>query len=312
MNNKFHIIALMAIAMSSAHCQETILGSVCDADTKQGIPYAAVHIMNTHIGTSCNESGRFALYIPQGMENAKVTVSSLGYRSDTIEARTLIKKKGSVVLKPNSIQLDEVKVVEYASAKKLMKAVVERIPQNYRTEDAVGIWYYLNQQMLNDSLFVKSEGLIRNYMPAYGKMLSLRLYNGQDSSEWNEELYRLYQSLDTVMVFNKAYWRRLVGPEILDNKLELQSHNKPSDCMWTIGSDFVNYMNKKELRIFSKKSKYTMETFSQDDKDYYRVTIAFQPKGRESYDTAIMVINKDELAIVEAIHVHSISSICPK
>ncbi len=130
-------------------------------------------------------------------------ISSLGYQSDTIDVRTLIKKGGKVALKPNIVQLDEVKVVEYASARKLLEAVVERILQNYRMEEAIGIWHYRNRQMLNDRLFVKSEGLIRNYMPAYGTMLSLGLYYGQDSSEWNEELYRLYQRLDTVMVFDK-------------------------------------------------------------------------------------------------------------
>ncbi len=301
------IIALAPSLLSSAHCQETILGSVHDGETKQGIPYAAVHLMNTCIGTSCNESGQFSLHIPQGMETANVVISSLGYMSDTVTAQSLAKKKGKVTLQQNPIQLGEVKVVEYTTARKLMDAVAQLIPQNYRTEDAIGIWHYRNRQMLNDSLFVRSEGLIRNYMPAYGTMLSLGLYYGQDTSEWNEELYRLYQSLDTVMVFNKAYWRRLVGPEMLDNRLELQNYNKPSDCMGAIGSDFVNYMEKKGLRLLSKKSKYTMETFSQDGNNYYRVTVAFQPRGRDCCDTAIIVINKDDLAIVDAVHIHPLS-----
>ncbi len=303
----FSIILLMVLLFPSAYGQVIIHGSVCDGGTNLGIPYAAVHLMSTCNGASCNEAGQFSLNIPQDMENTKMIISSLGYQSDTVEVQTLIKIDGKVVLQPYAIQLGEVKVIEYASAKKLMDAVVDRVPQNYRTQDAIGIWHYRNRQMLNDSLFVKSEGLIRNYMPAYGTILSLGLYYGQDSSEWNEELYRLYQSLDTVMVFNNAYWRRLVGPEFLDSKLKLQNYNKPSDCMGTIGSDFVNYMGKKGLRLLSKKSKYTMETFSQDGNDFYRVTVAFQPRGRDCCDTAIIVINKDDLAIVDAVHIRPLS-----
>lgn len=306
MKYAFYTITLMVIFTSSAYGQ-VVYGNVYDGGTSQGVPYAAVHLMNTCNGTSCNESGQFSLHIPHGMDSTKVIISSLGYLSDTIEVRTLIRMDGKVVLQPYTAQLGEVLVVEYASAKKLMDAVVDRIPQNYRTEDAIGIWYYRNRQTLNDSLFVKSEGLIRNYMPAYGTMLSLGLYYGQDSSEWNEELYRLYQSLDTVLVFNKVYWRRLIGSEMLDKKLKLQNYNKPSDCMGTIGSDFVNYMGKKGLRLLSKKSKYTMETFSQDGNNYYRVTVAFQPRGQNCCDTAIIVINKDDLAIVDAVHIRPLS-----
>lgn len=302
------VLLLVAIMLTMpVMAQSTIHGSVTDADSREGIPYAAVHLMNSCIGASCNESGLFTLQIPQGMEEAKVIVSSLGYRSDTVTVQALAKKKGKATLQPNPIRLAEVSVVEYASARKLLKAVVERIPQNYRTEDAIGIWHYRNRQLLNDRLFVKSEGLIRNYMPAYGNMLSLGLYYGQDSSEWNEELYRLYQSLDTVMVFNKDIWRRLVGPEFLDIKLELQNYNKPSDCIGSIGSDFVNYMKKRGLRLLSKKSKYTMETFSQDGKNYYLVTVAFRPVGLDCCDTAKMVINKEDLAIVDAVHIHPVS-----
>lgn len=307
MKQTIALFAFFATALSLAHCQKVIRGSVHDNETKQGIPCAAVHLKDSYIGTSCNESGQFMLHIPQEEENTKVIVSSLGYQSDTISVQVLVARKGRVNLKPNTIQLREVTVIEFSSAKRLIDAVIMHIPENYRTQDAIGIWHYRNRQMLNDSLFAKSEGLIRNYMPAYGTVLSLGLYYGQDSSEWNEELYRLYQSLDTVMVFNNAYWRRLVGPEFLDSKLKLQNYNKPSDCMGTIGSDFVNYMEKKGLRLLSKKSKYTMETFSQDGNDFYRVTVAFQPRGRDCCDTAIIVINKDDLAIVDAVHIRPLS-----
>lgn len=293
--------------MSSARCQETITGSVCDGDTKKGVPYAAVHLLNSYIGTSCNESGSFTLHIPQGMEESKVIFTSLGYKSDTIKVRTLFKKNGKVVLSPNSIQLVEVDVVEYVSARRLMEAVFERIPQNYRTDEAVGIWQYRNRQMLNDSLFVKSDGLMRVYMPAYGNMLTIIA----NRDNWKEAKYRICQSLDTVLFYDTVYLRSLIGSEAL-SKLDIESLNGPSDGWNTISDDIVNYINKKSNHLFSKKSKFSMETFTQDGKDYYRVTITFRPRGMSVYETAIMVINKSDLAIVESVVAYPISSYLPQ
>lgn len=309
MKKTFAIIAFATIVLSSTHCQETISGSVCDGDTKQGIPYAAIHLKGTCIGSSCNESGQFSLHVPQGRENGQAVVSSLGYASDTIAVRTLIKNGGRVILQPNPIQLSDATVVEYATARKLMDAVIERIPQNYRTADAIGIWHCRNRQMLNDSLFVKSEGLSRNYMPAYGYAPEVEVV--RDSSERKDAWYRFYQSLDTVMVYNMPYWRSLIGPEDLDRKLNIEKYNKPSILGVAATGDFVNYMRNKKLRIFSRKSKFMMETFSQDGTDYYRVTIAYRPRLARYCDTAIIIINKDELAIVDATVVRPMGSYLP-
>lgn len=100
MKHAFLYIALLIMAATSAVGQETVRGSVRDSDTKQGIPYAAIHLLNTRIGTSCNELGQFTLHVPRGMGDARVVVSSMGYRPDTASVQALAKGKGRVVLKP--------------------------------------------------------------------------------------------------------------------------------------------------------------------------------------------------------------------
>ncbi|MBP5677182.1 MAG: carboxypeptidase-like regulatory domain-containing protein [Bacteroidales bacterium] len=294
---------LTAMALPSTHCQESFPGSVFDGDTKQGIPYAAIHLMDTYIGTSCNESGQFVLHIPKGMEDAKVVVSSLGYQSDTIGVKKLIRSKGKVSLKPYIAELDAVEVAEFANARNLMEAVIERIPHNYRTEDAVGIWYYRNQQLLNDSIYVKSEGVMRSFLQPYnGKVLKLVLYNGSD--KWDEERYRYYQTLDSILVYDSSYWRNMVGVEKLDTRLGLLDYREPSNCWKTIFSDFVKGLDKKRSRklLLSKNSSLTMQSFTQDGKDYYRVTIAFPSAGGQ-YDTMKLVINKGDLAVIDVDYV---------
>lgn len=289
------LIASAMILVSSAHCQETITGSVRDGDTKQGVPYAAVYMMNTHIGTSCNESGQFVLHIPQGMENTSVVISSLGYRSDTITMTQLHAKDGAVTLTPAVIQLNSVPVVEYSSARKLMEAVIERIPQNYRTEEAVGIWHYRNRQMLNDRTYIKSEGLIRNFMSATGDVPKLRLHF--DSAKKADDLFRYYQMLDTILIYDSAYWRSVVGSKELEELFNLTRYGRPSDYLYTIGSDFVTYLMWRKKSIF-KNSSFSMQTFAQDGRGYYQVTIAM-PSKDSIFNLLKIIINKTDLAIID-------------
>lgn len=300
------IIGLLIFVSLSAHCQRLVSGSVLDGETKQGIPFAAVHIENSTIGVSCDEMGIFSLYIPQEKENASVVISALGYRPDTMYIQKMHGNKCVATLQSAAIQLGGVEVVEYATARKLMDAILERIPQNYRTDEAVGIWHYRSRRLLNDSLYIKAQGLARNYMPPYGKML--RYSHSRDTSKLNDELYHFYQSLDSVLYHDKPLWHSLVGSDGLDEKMGIAGIGGTTGPSVSIGSDFVNYMKKTNLRIFSKKSTFLMETFLQDGVAYYRMTISYTPRGLTLCDTIIAVINKDELAIVEALHIHPSSA----
>lgn len=310
MNRKVYIIILTISISLSAHCQRLVSGSVYDGENEQGVPFASIFLMHSTTGTSCNETGMYSLHVPQGEENAHVVISALGYRADTVRLSDLIGRKGEVYLQPAAIQLSDVQIVDYTTARKLMDAVLERIPHNYRTDEAVGVWHYRSRRLLNGGPFVRAEGLIRNYMPPYGKML--RVKYTRDASARSDELYRIYQSLDTVLFYDKPRWRSLIGPEELDDKTGIAGLGKPSDLSAIIGTDFVNYMNKKNLRMFSKKSSFLMESFSHGGENFYRITIAFKPRGRTLCDTAIIMINKDDLAIIDAVHIHPSMPSAPK
>lgn len=58
-------------------------GTVVDANTNEPIPYVNISFLNTLVGTSTDEAGRFALEIQKTYLKNKIHVSSLGYK-DTI------------------------------------------------------------------------------------------------------------------------------------------------------------------------------------------------------------------------------------
>lgn len=303
MKNLLSIVATMFIIAYSAHGQVSVVGRVCDGDTKQGIPFAALHLRNTSIATFCNESGRFELQVPSSIAEFQVVVSSIGYLSDTLSITMLQQKNGNVRLQPEVVMLQNVDVFAERSARSLLEEVWKKIPGNYRTQEAVGIWHFRNRQMLNNRMYVKSEGLIRNYMIPCGQSVRLRYHSDKDKQA--EEKYRIYQSLDSVLLFDALYWRLMVGRSKLDTLLALETYAKPSDHLYAIGSDFVSYWKRCKRALFPPNATYTMRTISYEGRETYQVVVGL-PQKDGIPDTITLIISKDDLAVLDATqHTHT-------
>ncbi len=82
-------------------------GYVHDIDTNQPISYVNISILESSIGTSSDENGRFELEIEDKDLNKQVHLSSLGYLDSIISVVNLI-KLDKIFLKAKFEQLDEV------------------------------------------------------------------------------------------------------------------------------------------------------------------------------------------------------------
>ncbi len=103
---------LVAAFLFSACCwgqRVDFLGSVVDHRTEQPIPYVNLSFLNTLVGTSSDENGRFHLEIEKGMLQKQVHISSLGYKDTIVLAQKILQDK-KVFLKEETFELDEVVV----------------------------------------------------------------------------------------------------------------------------------------------------------------------------------------------------------
>jgi hypothetical protein len=80
---------------------------VCDAQTRKGIPYATIKIINKPEGVYANEDGLFVVKV---LKSDSLLVTCVGYKTE----RLILPKTDSIFLQPIVVALDEVKV----SAKK--------------------------------------------------------------------------------------------------------------------------------------------------------------------------------------------------
>jgi hypothetical protein len=104
------LFAVLIIILSCELCAQTVIKGVVTDASNQSIPYAAVYLSKTTIGTMTNKEGAYTLTIPQNGEY-ELTASFIGYKSFS----KIISAEGKnltihIKLAENSILLDEITV----------------------------------------------------------------------------------------------------------------------------------------------------------------------------------------------------------
>ena len=113
---KFELLlaSLMMLVASTAFAQNMrVQGTIKDATTGEGIPYASVVVRGTMNGTSSDANGVYSINVPA---NATLEFSAIGYVMvvEAVNSRGTI----NVSLDPDAESLDETIVVAYGTAKK--------------------------------------------------------------------------------------------------------------------------------------------------------------------------------------------------
>ena len=106
------LFLLLGVTLSAQNVN--ISGTVKDASTGEGIPFAAIQVKGTSTGSATDANGAFSFYAPS---NATLIFSSIGYLSEEVAVggRTTI----NVALRPDAESLENAVVIGYGSAKKV-------------------------------------------------------------------------------------------------------------------------------------------------------------------------------------------------
>jgi hypothetical protein len=85
MNQKYLYIIVFFLSYISFAQQYSISGKVLDKSTNEPLYFANIRVLNSSLGTSSNKTGDYEMKLKKG--NYKLTVSYIGYISDTISVR---------------------------------------------------------------------------------------------------------------------------------------------------------------------------------------------------------------------------------
>lgn len=106
-------LALVMFCTAALAQNITVKGTVKDASTGEGIPFASVMLKGTMTGTATDANGAFSLSVPS---NGTLVFSFVGYDDATVAVNG--KSAIEVSLQPSAESLEETVVVAYGTAKK--------------------------------------------------------------------------------------------------------------------------------------------------------------------------------------------------
>ncbi|MEM6699299.1 MAG: carboxypeptidase-like regulatory domain-containing protein, partial [Bacteroidota bacterium] len=121
----FFFFLLITFVLSA----QSIKGIVLSKENKEPLPYASVYIMNSSIGTYCNEDGQFEI---KGESNQFILVVSLiGFENQKVGIDARKDTFVTILLKESVLELNEA-VVEGKKenvGKSIMRKVIANKPQ---------------------------------------------------------------------------------------------------------------------------------------------------------------------------------------
>lgn len=104
---KLFINALLILACTNIYAQNSITGTVKDANTNKGLVYANVYFIDIEKGTSTDKNGLFKLEnLPHG--NYKVLISILGYETKSVPINIPITTNIDIHLNPSAIEMEAI------------------------------------------------------------------------------------------------------------------------------------------------------------------------------------------------------------
>jgi hypothetical protein len=125
------ILLLFIFYTPFSHAQKAniIVEGLISDQTEMTIPYAAIVIQNTTIGTSSTEEGRFYLSLNRGHANDTLVISTMGYKTYKIKIEDFIQQEiKKIVLEDNVTSLGTIEIV---STEEYIKRAAKQIKKNY-------------------------------------------------------------------------------------------------------------------------------------------------------------------------------------
>ena len=155
--------------------QVMVSGTVLDAETRKAIAGASV-TLGVRAGTDAtasmgsvsvvtNEDGFFTLKTSHQAE--VLFVSHLGYRSQRISLTNEPQEPLKVMLRPATVELDEVLVMA-TNPRDLVTAAIRNIPDNYSKQAEIHHCFYREKVMKRQNYINVAEGVIDMYKSGYG------------------------------------------------------------------------------------------------------------------------------------------------
>lgn len=170
-------------------------GRVFDNVTNQPLPFVTVEIRKSGTGVITNEFGEFKYHIPQGFENERVQITSIGYKKIQLNVSEI---KSEVItiykLDPEIQQLPEIEIkgIKGTPAIEMVNKAIRNIRKNYPKEKSLLYGYY------RDYISARSENSYKNLTEA-AIIIEDKGFNRNDYDRTKVKLEQLRYNPDIII-----------------------------------------------------------------------------------------------------------------
>lgn len=105
-------------------------GTIRDRVTKEPIPFCAIGIHNSTIGTVTNQDGHFKLIFSDSLVNHRIKLSHVGYQSEELDIALLVEQTVDLTMEPKIVSLQEI-VVRVVDPLEVLSEMIRNKSLNY-------------------------------------------------------------------------------------------------------------------------------------------------------------------------------------
>ncbi|XOV92108.1 MAG: carboxypeptidase-like regulatory domain-containing protein [Bacteroidota bacterium] len=156
------IIMLWAVSISFGQIKEriSISGRIIDHQTNNPIPYVNIGVLDSYVGTSSDDQGKFQLSIPNKLRNSQIIFSSIGYKTKPVLISEINSSDKLVIkLLEDTLNLQSLTFRESEDPKEILRqAFAKEDPSSYliqqyyqgKVDDLSGKVYYDVEAILHN------------------------------------------------------------------------------------------------------------------------------------------------------------------
>jgi hypothetical protein len=188
-----------------------IKGQIFDKQTKKPLPFVTIGIVEKNIGTVSNYDGLFILRLQPSYLNSTITISHLGYKSQTIPVKLLKEQKVDIFLETEFISIQEV-IIRNIDPKEVIRKVYQNRLSNYSSEPIYITSFYREGVLKNSKYMNYSEAILKIFKADYSENFDF----DQIKLLKSRKVVNVEQK-DTLIVKIKAGLRSCLALDLLKN-----------------------------------------------------------------------------------------------
>ncbi len=217
--NTINALASLHHNIQDSIYQITIKGRVIDLITEKPLAYANISIFGKSIGTVTNDDGEFIFKFPAKYLRSNLAISFVGYKNAMVPISELSPDANIFYLKPATINLKEV-VIRYVEPKSLIREAVEKIPENYSTQDNIYTVFYREIIQKNNEYAAVSEAVLNVFKSPYNNYHNdhIRLLKSRKNID--------YSIMDTIFFKLKGGLHTSLYLDIIKNSISFIEEDK--------------------------------------------------------------------------------------